>query len=865
VASYTQADRPLKITTPLGADVLLITGFRGHEEISHLFKFNVAMIADLKKEVRFDGIVGKSVTVELGQVDGSKRYFNGIVKRFSQGARDESFLHFRAQVVPKLWLLTKKIRSRIFQQITVPDILKQVLIGFDVSYDITGTYYPRDYCVQYRESDFDFASRLMEEEGIYYFFKHSDGNHQMIVSDNISKHPALPAQSTAIYEEAAAEVRSDLRVFAWKKIQEVRAGECTLWDYSFEVPTNHFETKEKTIVSVAVGKISHKLNLANDALEIYDYPGRFAQRFDGIDPSGGDRASDIAHIFEDRTRTVRLRMEQEEVNGILIEGKSDCGQFTAGHKFTLERHFDADASYLLMRVDHDAHAASYRGDQAESPFTYENRFTCIPEVLRYRPQRVTPVPEIAGMQTATVVGPPGEEIFVDKYGRVKVQFHWDREGKMDANSSCWVRVAQVWAGKGWGAFFWPRIGHEVVVSFEEGDPDQPLIIGSLYNHDNMPWYMLPKNKQLAGIKSASVSGTAHQNYNGIVFNDEKGKEHLSIHSEHNLSLNSEKNKMIHAGASKGERVGVASMLTVGKIIPVTGGSGGGANFDEGNPVPDPTPAGITGLNSVVTYGDQFQAAGPVSHTITFGQNLQMCISLGALLAETKAIGWPGPPIALAAGAAQALGGGMGAMQFTIGSSAQFTLGQSFEISIGPPKVEIHKQHSVKGDPVRILCVALGWISEIFSFGYDLMKGSNNVSQYTNATTEAQKAAALASEESGDQERAIFVLSYQAVTDVMLVAILLAEYIADTEDWYGADALKKAYAKADGSFGLWKATTITPGGPITAPADLVDGPSTVASSNWSGAGQIALGLVGVAAMVLAELTDLPGVGDSADSK
>ncbi len=857
MGSYTQTDRPLKITTPLGPDILLIREFRGHEEISRLFGFHVDMAADLKDEVRFDPIIGQSVTVEMRLLDDSKRYFNGIVNRFSQHQRDENFLYFRADIVPKFWLLSKKVRSRVFQHLTVPDILKQVLVGFDVSYDITGTYYQRDYVVQYRESDFAFASRLMEEEGIYYFFIHSDGNHQMMVSDNTSKHPAVPGQSSAIYEEVSGEVRTDMRVFAWEKIQELRSGECTLWDYTFELPTNHLEAKEKTIVAVPVGKVVHKLNLANDSLEIYDYPGRYAQRFDAIDPAGGDRPSDIAHTFADRTRAVRLRMEQEEVLGIRIEGKSDCGNFTAGHKTTLQRHFDADASYLLTRVEHEAVDESYRSDQPDiDSFRYQNRFVCIPETLRYRPQLLTEVPVIAGTQTATVVGPPGEEIWVDKYGRVKIQFHWDREGKMDANSSCWVRVAQVWAGKGWGAFFWPRIGHEVVVAFEEGDPDQPLIVGSVYNHDNMPWYSLPKNKELAGFKSASVSGTAHQNYNGVVFNDEKGKEHLSIHSEHNLSLNSEHNKMIHAGASKGERVGVASMLTVGKIIPVTGGSGG-AGFDEGNPVPDPPPAAITGLNSVVTYGDQFQFANPVNHSVTIGQNLQMCISTGSLLGE--AYGLLSSPLVIAAGVAQAIGGGMGAMQFTIGSSAQFTLGQSFEISIGPPKIEIHKSHSVKWDVVRLLCVVQGVLAEVFSFGYDLLKGSNEVQKYTSSLG-AARAAALASEESGDRERADFVLAFQALTDVMLVAILLAERIIEEPDWYGTDIAKDAYGADPGKFGLWKATDIV---------QRAGGAMAITSSNWSGAAEIALGLVGVTLMVLTELTalDIPALvhGDSSESQ
>ena len=334
--------------------------------------------------------------------------------------------------------------------------------------------------VQYRESNFDFASRLMEEEGIYYFFKHTDGNHQMVVSDNTSKHPVVPRASHCHLPRrrtASADVRERYAgQLLGKDSGSLRSGECTLWrSHLSSFPPIILEAKEKkTIVAVPVGKVVlQAYNLANDVIEIYDYPGRYAQRFDSVDPSGGPRPADIAHTFADRMRAVRLRMEQEEVLGIRIEGKSDCGNFSAGHKFTLDRHFDADAGYLLMRVEHQANDESYRSEQPDTgSFTYENCFTCIPETLRYRPQLLTPVPVIQGTQTATVTGPAGEEIWVDKYGRVKVQFHWDREGKMDANSSCWVRVAQVWAGKSWGAFFWPRIGHEVVVSFEEGDPDQ---------------------------------------------------------------------------------------------------------------------------------------------------------------------------------------------------------------------------------------------------------------------------------------------------------------------------------------------------------------------------------------------------------
>jgi type VI secretion system secreted protein VgrG len=208
----------------------------------------------------------------------------------------------------------------------------------------------------------------------------------------------------------------------------------------------------------------------------------------------------------------------------------------------------------------------YRSDSPDAyTYSYSNKFTCIPDALRYRPQRITPKPVISGMQTAVVVGPSGEEIFVDKYGRVKVQFHWDREGKMNADSSCWLRVAQVWAGKGWGAFFWPRIGHEVVVHFEEGDPDQPIITGSVYNSDNMPPFKLPLRKKTGGIKSASFTGSSKENFNGIVFFDEKGHEHTSIHSERHMTLNAEFDTRTKVGRHKGERVPGASLLTVGRI------------------------------------------------------------------------------------------------------------------------------------------------------------------------------------------------------------------------------------------------------------------------------------------------------------
>ncbi len=396
---------------------------------------------------------------------------------------------------------------------------------------------------------------------------------------------------------------------------------------------------------------------------------------------GAPQPPNLQHIFEDRDRTAKVRMEQEQADSLEIQGAGDCGQFTAGHKFTLERHFDADGQYLLTRVEHHARLGGNYRSNATLPFSYENRFTCIPAALRYRPACLTPRPVIAGIQTATVVGPEGQEIFCDKYGRVKVQFHWDREGRNNVDSSCWLRVAQIWAGKGWGAFFWPRIGHEVVVTFEEGDPDQPLIVGSVYNAENLPPYPLPKNKMFDGIKSSSVRGTSRENFNGILFVDEKGHEHLSIHSERHLVLHTELDKSFQAGRHQGERVAGARTVTVGRL-PGTGGSGGGPNKKLW---PHPEPSATLGINSSVVYGGNFQVAFPINFQLAFGSNLQICVnpsSLATLFTEGDIL--PASPTT-----AQFLGSGLGGnMQLTLGASTNFVMGQSVDINMGPRRIQI---------------------------------------------------------------------------------------------------------------------------------------------------------------------------------
>jgi type VI secretion system secreted protein VgrG len=533
--SYTQDKRPLAIQTPLGKDKLLLVGIAGHEAISQLFQFQLEALAENKNEIAFEKLLGQSVTVELEAASSGKRYFNGIVSKAIEGAQDRIFTEYTLEIVPKFWLLTRKTHSRIFQHIGVPDILKKVFDGLDVTYDLQGSFQARDYCVQYRETDFNFASRLMEEEGIYYFFKHSSGNHQMVVANTPEGHADVPISTTAIFEGVEGGERDEDRVFTWVKTQELRSGKYTLWDHCFELPHKHLDADKTIIDSVAAGSVNHKLNVANNQkLEIYDFPGEYAQRFDGINGGGGEQPEELQKIFEDNQRTVGIRMEEEAASSLLIQGASGCRQFTSGHKFNIQRHFNADGSYVLISVRHAGREDSYR--TAGEDFSYSNAFTCIPFELPYRPGRISAKPVVPGTQTAVVVGPSGEEIFTDKYGRVKVQFHWDRDGKNDSDSSCWVRVATSWAGKQWGSIYIPRIGQEVVVDFLEGDPDQPIIVGSVYNADMMPPYTLPKEKTKSTVKSRSTLNGGTSNWNEIRLEDKKGNEQIFINAEKDLDL-----------------------------------------------------------------------------------------------------------------------------------------------------------------------------------------------------------------------------------------------------------------------------------------------------------------------------------------
>ena len=499
---YTQATRQLGIETPLGDDVFLLNSLNGVEGISQLFSFQIEMISE-QDTVDFDSLVGKESTLRIELASGDYRYWNGIFSRFGQSGRDQNFVSYRAELVPWLWLLTRTSDCRIFQHKKVPDIITQIFQELgqkDYELRLFQSYQARDYCVQYRETDFVFISRLMEDEGIFYFFEHENGKHKLILGDAPQAHKPCPNQSSARYELTAGGFQDDDVVTEWNYEKEMRPGQYALNDYNFEMPSTSL------LVNVA----------GEQPLGMYDYPGRHRVRGEG-------------------ETLARRRLQEEQTPHEVAWGRSNCRAFSCGRRFTLEEHYrdDQNRDYVLTTVRHEARQGGDPRSGDSDEYHYANQFGCIPYSVTFRPPRITPLALMPGSQTAMVVGPAGEEIYTDQYGRVKVQFHWDREGKRNENSSCWMRVSYPWAGKGWGAISIPRVGQEVIVDFLEGDPDQPIVTGRVFNAEQMPPYPLPDGKMQSGIRSRSTKGGA-QNFNEFSMDDTKGSEIMVLHAERDL-------------------------------------------------------------------------------------------------------------------------------------------------------------------------------------------------------------------------------------------------------------------------------------------------------------------------------------------
>jgi len=509
-------DRVMDIATPLGEGVLLFHGMRGHEELARISEYHLDLLSD-NGDIDVDAILGKNVTIKLGLPDDSTRYFNGFVTRFSQGQVHGRYFTYSATVHPWLWFLTRTADCRIFQEMTVPDIIKKVFADHgtaDFKLELTSTYRKWTYCVQYRETDFNFVSRLMEQEGIYYYFRHTEGHNTMVLTDSCSKHVPSAGYEKIPFIAPDKLVRPELEhIGSWQFSREIQPGKYVHKDYDLERPSVDLKTQKVIAYTCAEG--SH---------EVFDYPGAYLQKGDG---------EQLALV-----RIDELGTQFETANGT-----SNARGIAVGALFTLEDcpRADQNCEHLVMAANYDLQFADYEALEGGGT-SYQCTFAAMSTKQQFRPRRATPKPFVQGPQTAVVVGPGGDEIYTDQFGRVKVQFHWDRLGKKDENSSCWMRVSHPWAGKGWGAVSTPRIGQEVIVDFLEGDPDQPIITGRIYNAEQMPPYELPANKTQSGIKTRSSTGGSPDNFNEIRFEDKKGEEQLFIHAEKNQDIEVEKDE-----------------------------------------------------------------------------------------------------------------------------------------------------------------------------------------------------------------------------------------------------------------------------------------------------------------------------------
>ncbi|MCX8155642.1 MAG: type VI secretion system tip protein VgrG [Verrucomicrobiae bacterium] len=504
-----QEHRLLALGTPLGPNVLLVQRLVGSETLGRLSIFHLDLLSE-QAGISFDAIVGQNVTLRMEVNKGRTRYINGYVAHFSQSGQIGSYFRYQATVVPWLWFLTRTSDCRIFQEISVPNIIKTIFRekGFtDFRDQLTRSYPPLNYCVQYRESDFNFVSRLMEQEGIYYFFEHQEGKHVLVLADAMSCHASIPGYSKIMFRPPSSMARDQETINDWIIDQEVQSGVYILNDYDFTKPRSNLVAKAEMTRAHPFSKLA-----------VYDYPGGYEQYASGQAYS-------------------RVRLEELQALRKVCRGQTTVRGLAAGYKFALVDHprMDQNRNYLVVSTSFQAVSDTFESNELGNLGDFFNgNFTAIPIEEVFRPARLTAKPIIQGPQTALVVGPKGEEIHTDAYGRVKVQFHWDRYGQADEKSSCWVRVSQNWAGKKWGSVYIPRIGQEVIVEFLEGDPDKPIVTGCVYNADAMPPYELPAEKTKCTLKSSSSKGG--NGFNEIRFEDKKGKEQLFVHAQRNYDI-----------------------------------------------------------------------------------------------------------------------------------------------------------------------------------------------------------------------------------------------------------------------------------------------------------------------------------------
>ena len=510
----------LSLRTPLGWKKLALRAVSGEERISRLFRYEVGMDSK-QSDIDFAHLVGQPATVRIEPVGGERRQINGIIARFAQeGLTETGRAIYRAEVVPRLWLLGQRSDCRIFQQMSTTDIVAAVLEEHGISdfeLRLSETYPAHDFCVQYNETDLSFVSRRLEEAGIFYFFEHRTAGHRLVLGDSPAAFSTDPGEPLG-YGDALDGCSLE---------EMIVPGGAALDDFNFETPSTDLQVSVDSAVAQGGGQ-----------RQIFEYPGGYGSR------DSGERLAEV-------------RLEERETLRLRLRGETGSAWLVSGRGFELEGHYrdGVDGVWVAERVTRSASSSGY-----------ESQFEAVSASAAYRPARSTPRPVIASAQTAVVVGPAGEEIWTDAYGRVKVQFHWDRRGKKDEGSSGWVRVSQAWAGKGWGQLLLPRIGQEVIVGFEEGDPDRPVILGSLYNAEQTPPASLPDERTRSGLTSQSSPGGGGGNE--LRFEDAAGAEEVYLHARRGLRLTAGGDQSVAVEGARSLSVGGDQSTTVGGELAV---------------------------------------------------------------------------------------------------------------------------------------------------------------------------------------------------------------------------------------------------------------------------------------------------------
>ena len=521
--------RIFTLDSPLG-DGLKFYRLSGQEELGHPFEWRIEALA-ASHSVSLRDLLGKPVTVRIELADGGQRYLNGIVARATLiGRHAERYYAYELIVRPWLWLASRSADCRIFQEKSVPQIVQQVLApyGYPIESRLTETYVPREYCVQYNETDFAFVSRLMETEGIYYFFRHEAGTHTLVLCDAMASHGDLPGAATIPFIGGdRAAIADEEHIDSWQPVQEVSPGRREASDYDYTKP----------LANLGVQRAQPRGH-DHDDYAMFEWPGGYR---------------DDAH------GEYRNRVRLEALQGVYdrAQAHTDVRACAPGYLFELTRcpRADQNRKYLIVRSTYRFQENPYASHTGNEPVLHEADLLAQPDSLPYRSPCTTPLPHTNGPQTAVVVGPPGEEIWTDQYGRVKLQFHWDRYGQHNQDSSCWVRVSSPWAGGGFGGVQIPRVGDEVIVDFLNGDPDYPIVTGRVYNAARMPPWGLPLSATQSGLLSRSTPGGTPEHANAFRFEDRKGSEQLWMHAERNLDMEAEVDHSVSVGRDRTHSVG----------------------------------------------------------------------------------------------------------------------------------------------------------------------------------------------------------------------------------------------------------------------------------------------------------------------